>query len=253
MKINLKDVTFNIPFKKDSDERLENIITIIRYIQKYFDTNIIVCEQDETRNFPEMEGVKYFFLPASNYILLRTAMLNKMCKLSNTPFIANYDTDVVFPVNQYVSAMEALKQNLVDGIFPYNGRFMNYIGQERRTIIDTLSLENMTEAQGHLNHPSSVGGAIFWNKQKFIEGGMENENFKAWGFEDNERVTRFTKLGYRIGRVDGILFHLNHPTSQNSSNTNHQAYIDNQIECNKVASMTVPMLRQYVNSWPWTK
>lgn len=253
MKIDLKDVTFTIPFKKDSDERLENILTIIKYLQKYFDTNIIVAEQDDVRKFPTVDGIEYVFFPATNYLMLRTTLLNKMCKMTKTPYIANYDTDVIFTVDQYVQAVNGLRSNVVDGVFPYAGRFMNYIGAERQRIISTLSLDGITEANGHLNHPNSVGGALIWNKQKFIEGGMENENFKSWGFEDNERMVRFTRLGYRIGRVAGILYHLNHPVSQNSSNTQHKAYNDNQIECNKVASMGIEQLKQYVKSWNWTK
>lgn len=253
MKIDLKDITFTIPFKKDTDERLENITTIIKYLQKYFDTNIIVAEQDDTRKLPNIDGIEYVFFPTTNYIMLRTTLLNKMCKMVRTPFVANYDTDVLFNVNQYVEAISALRANAVDAVFPYNGRFMNYIGQERSKIITNLSLDGILESHGHLNHPNSVGGALFWNKQRFIEGGMENENFKSWGFEDNERMIRFGKLGYRIARVNGILYHLNHPVSQNSSNTQHKAYNDNQIECNKVASMSVEQLKQYIKSWNWTK
>ena len=33
-----------------------------------------------------------------------------------------------------------------------------------------------------------------------IEGGMENENFRAYAPEDKERYFRFTTLGYKVGR-----------------------------------------------------
>lgn len=253
MKIDLKDVTFNIPFKKDSEERLENAVTIVKYIQKYFDTNIIVSEQDDTKKFPDMDGVKHIFLQTSNNILLRTTMLNNMCKLSSTPFVANYDTDVLFKETQYVTAVDMLRKTDKAGVFPYGGRFLNYINNERRKIIDTLSLDGMEEGNGHLIHPSSVGGAIIWNKQKFIKGGMENENFKSWGFEDNERMSRFIKLGYAIGRTDGILYHLSHPVSLNSSNTKHIAYSNNHFELAKVNNMTKEKLEEYINTWSWNK
>lgn len=253
MKYDLSDLTFTIPFKKDTEQRLENVIAVINYLKKYFITNIMVCEQDSTRNFPEIENIEYEFIQTNNYLLLRTQMLNNMCKKSKTPFIANYDTDVILPVNQYVSAIELLRQNIADGVYPYGGGFYNFIGHERRYIIDNLSVGELTEKNGHLNHPQSVGGALFWNKKKYIEGGMENENFKSWGFEDNERIIRFLKLGYNMQRIPGIIYHLDHPTSENSSNTKHQAYFENQLEFQKVSNMSSPQLRQYVNSWGWNR
>ena len=38
---------------------------------------------------------------------------------------------------------------------------------------------------------------VMFNSSKtksYIEGGMENENFKSWGLEDAERLYRFTTL-----------------------------------------------------------
>lgn len=249
----IRDITFTIPFRKDSDERLENLLTVIKYLKKYFDTNILVCEQDDSRKFPEVDGVEYEFIPTGDYKLLRTQLLNKMARMAKTPYIANYDTDVILKPEQYVDSVRALRENIYDGVFPYDGRFFNFITDIRRAIIDRLDVSEITDGHGHINHPNSVGGALFWNKQKFIEGGMENENFKSWGWEDTERACRFAKLGYRLGRVQGILYHLNHPTSQNSSNTNHAPYQENQAEYYKVARMSKQELQAYVNSWTWNK
>ena len=41
----MKDLTFTIPFRYDSEDRLRNLRTIIAYINKHFDTNIHVMEE----------------------------------------------------------------------------------------------------------------------------------------------------------------------------------------------------------------
>ena len=47
-------------------------------------------------------------------------------------------------------------------------------------------------------HQIMVGSVL---QDKCIqEGGMENENFKAYAPEDKERFYRFTTLGYSVGR-----------------------------------------------------
>lgn len=247
------DLTFTIPFKKDSDERLENIVTIIKYLKKYFHTNIMVYEQDSVRNFPNIPDVNYEFIQSENILLPRTHILNKMAKMTTTTYIANYDTDVLMCPDQYKIAISLLRENKTDGVFPYDGRFFNFINDNRKKIIDSLDVTGLNEKDGHLNHPNSVGGAIFWNKQKFIEGGMENQNFISWGWEDTERANRFLKLGFRMCRVNGILYHLNHPTSINSSNTSHTAYNENYKEYCKVASMNPAQLREYIKSWGWVR
>lgn len=43
-KYNLKDITFIIPVHCDSIIRLENTISIISFLSKYFDSNIFVLE-----------------------------------------------------------------------------------------------------------------------------------------------------------------------------------------------------------------
>ena len=49
---------------------------------------------------------------------------------------------------------------------------------------------------------------------------MENENFVSYGYEDNERPVRFEKLGYKVGRVDDLIYHMEHTRTMNSWFTN---------------------------------
>jgi hypothetical protein len=58
---------------------------------------------------------------------------------------------------------------------------------------------------------SSVGGAFIVNKQRYLKGGGENENFYGWGPEDAERLKRMEILEEPTQRIEGPLFHLHHP------------------------------------------
>jgi predicted glycosyltransferase involved in capsule biosynthesis len=253
MTIDLKDITFTIPFRYDSEERLRNIRTVIAYLTKYFDTNIHVMEESHERRFTDVGPFQYTFIQTNDPFMHRTRCLNLMAKQATTPFIANYDTDVLMPTRQYIESIFLLRQNAYDMVFPYSGKFINYISPQLDTIIHNCSLDGISEESGHIIHPNSVGGAIFWNKQKFIEGGMENENFKSWGFEDNERLVRFTRMGLRIHRVPGSVFHMNHPPSMNSANTSTEQYQRNSAEFSKVNGMDQGMIKNYMKSWPWLR
>jgi hypothetical protein len=90
------------------------------------------------------------------------------------------------------------------------------------------------------------------NKEKYIQGGMENENFLSWGPEDVERRDRFIKLGYKIGSIEGKLFHLDHSRTFNSDTTNPR-FKANEEEYSKIKSFTREQLKQYVETWAWAK
>jgi predicted glycosyltransferase involved in capsule biosynthesis len=136
-------------------------------------------------------------------------------------------------------------------IYPFDGKFIDISGDILAKAIENLSVETLKETDGSLTHPSSLGGVVMWNKSKFMQVGMENENFVSWGYEDNERLCRAMKLGVKVARADGCLFHMHHPVSQNSSNTKHKAYQDNQREFMKVNQMSTLELLKYIGSWSW--
>ena len=49
-KTDLTDVTFLIPLRIDSIDRLENLLEVISFIDKHFDTNIHLLESSEFNN-----------------------------------------------------------------------------------------------------------------------------------------------------------------------------------------------------------
>lgn len=251
--IDLSDVTFTIPFKLDTPERLRNIKIVIDYLNAHFKTNIIICENSDNKQFNETGNYKYFYIPRGDYLMHRTHCLNVMAKMATTPIVVNYDTDVLFPIAQYVQSVKVIRENKYDMVYPYDGRFIDLIEPHITNIRNNLSVENLNPSSGNMIHPKSVGGAIFWNRAKFIEGGMENERFVSWGWEDNERLHRFGILGYRISRVEGVLYHLSHPRSPNSANTQHKAYYDNEVEYHRILSLSKDALRQQIATWGWTK
>ena len=59
MKIDLKDCTFAIPVRIDSNDRMENLQLILMYLTHHFDTNIIVIENDKESKLENLTVLKY--------------------------------------------------------------------------------------------------------------------------------------------------------------------------------------------------
>jgi len=102
-------------------------------------------------------------------------------------------------------------------------------------------------------HTSDFGWAQFFKRSVYIEGGLENENFKAYAPEDKERHYRFTKMGYHVDRIaDGWVYHLEHTRGENSWFTNPHME-SNMGEWNKIKQMSREQLKEYYSQQDYLK
>ncbi len=247
-KIDARDLTFTIPVTKDSDHRKENLYSTIEYLRKHLNTNIIVGEQG-TSAFEEGH-YEYVKFPYKEFH--RTKMLNDMAYMADTKYIVNQDADVIVPIFQYAQAIDLLKAG-TDMVFPYDGR-MARVQRELYPIfqkeVDCGYFKGSFKGTREFD-PPSVGGVIMWNKENFVFGGMENENMVNYGPEDVERVKRMNILGYKIGRVKGMCYHLDHWVGPNSGAPGNPHYGANYAELERISKMTNQELLQEITTWGW--
>lgn len=250
-KVDLKDVTFTIPSHYDHPDRKENLELSICLLQKAFDTNIIVGEQGDDKHFEHTKDwCRYMYFNYADFH--RTKMLNEMAKASKTSIVVNWDADVALPPAQIWQAVEKLRKNNADMVYPYEYLFARINRVFRRQIFPDYDLsvyKRNTKGTDTLQNPS-MGGAVFFNKKSFLDGGGENEKFISYGPEDRERYERFTKLGYRISRIKGNLYHFDHYIGINSS-TRNPHYQKSSQEYEKIKQLSQSVLKSYVDTWPW--
>ncbi len=248
----LSDTTFLIPIRIDSSDRLENLEIIINYLQKSFDTNIIVLEADKNQrviNLPE--GVQYYYICDGKEWFHRTKYLNILIKKARTPFISIYDADVIFPEKQIIQCVDWLRKGDCNVAYPYTGFFGEVDVLAKHIFSKILDSNYLTENIGKLRAGSmrSCGGAVFVDRQKYISAGMENEQFKKWGAEDKERLKRMEILDFRIKRSPGALYHLPHKRGKNSRYLSMDDQTTSIKEFIKVANMTQKELIEYISLW----
>ena len=228
MKIDLIDATFIIPIRIESEDRLRNVITSVAFLLNNFNTNIIVKEVDKTsvfkeRALPQLESffgdvnVKHIFEESDQPLFHRQRVLNEMIMEADTEIVVNYDCDVILPLESYVTAYMGIKEKVFDVVYPYgDGMYQRQVNADKivsafldgndYSILDAVSNE----------HTSDFGWAQFFRRSVYIKGGMENENFRAYAPEDKERYFRFTTLGYKVGRINNVVYHLEHARGENS-------------------------------------
>jgi hypothetical protein len=234
MKYDLKDSTFIIPLRIESDDRLRNIITVICYLLGNFNTKVIIKEVDEKSVFNEfalpqikefldgdINNLQHIFekSDSNDHVFYRMKYLNEMIDISNTKVIVNYDCDVLLSTDTCLTAQDMLVNGDYDVIYPYGcGNWQKMIFADDELVSEFLSndfnfsfLEKKSQMQD-----AKYGHVQFFKISSYIEGGMENENFKGSSPDDFERFYRFSNLGYNVGRIDGYVYHLEHSRGKNS-------------------------------------
>jgi len=271
MKIDLRDTTFIIPIRIESEDRLRNVITICCFLLENFNTRIILKEVDSTSIFKEralpqiklylgnnVDDLTHIFekIDPDDPIFYRMRYINQMLSMVDTTVVANYDCDVLLPISTYLKSEKAIVEDGFDVIYPYafgdenNGlQFCRQVWADDDVVSSFLSEDcNFSILDSKSTTAKAQYGHVqFFNKSSYIDAGMENENFRSWGPEDQERYYRFEKLGYKIGRVNDYVYHIEHSRGQDSDYANPY-HGDNVNLFNYLKSLTQQELRSYYSS-----
>ena len=226
----LSDTTFVIPLRIDSSDRVRNIITTVGFLLETFDAKVIIKEVDSQPLFVEyalpqiteyLEGktdnLTHIFEKSDDPVFYRMQIINEMLAMVDTDIVFNYDCDVLLLVETYEKATQMIRDGY-DIVYPYG--FGNY--QKQVKVNDQVVSEFLSELDfSILDYNSNPFDAQYGHVQvlstkSYFDAGMENENFKGSSPEDKERFYRFNTLGYKVGRINDYVYHLEHSRGANS-------------------------------------
>ena len=241
-RFDLTKTTFIIPLRIETDDRMRNIVTTLIYLTRNFDTKVIVKEVDkesvyEREVLPLLEqalepdmlaSIHHIFEQSDEFTFHRTKILNDMLWMVDTPVVANYDSDIILPLESYINATNMIAKEWVhpdaEGgqpvkvIYPYgygNYQFQCHVGDNEVTNFINSGF-NFEYFNGHMRQwDAKYGFCQFFDTEEYKKLGGENENFIAYGYEDDERHFRFNLLS-SVGRIHEYVYHLEHGRTKNS-------------------------------------
>jgi hypothetical protein len=219
-------------------------------VQK-FETNIILLEDDSEQRLSfdsPPTCTKYIYQKNDELLFHKAKLINQLCREARTPIVALHDCDVLFPEEQYIKAADSIRSGLFDLCLPHDSFVYDIERIFARNILRDLSVKSLPTC--NIAGIAANGGCVFYRKTSFIKGGMANENIRSWGTEDAEIVMRFNKLGFKVKRLEGCLYHLKHSRGINSSKLD-TFFERDQNEFKKIASMTNNELEDYIATWEW--
>ena len=151
-----------------------------------------------------------------------------MLWMVDTPVVANYDSDILLPIESYINSTNMISKEWVhpdvEGgqpvkmIYPYgfgNYQLQCHVGDEEVTDFINSGF-NFEAFNGNLREwDAKYGFCQFFDTEEYKKLGGENENFIAYGYEDDERFYRFNLLS-SVARLTEQVFHLEHGRTKNS-------------------------------------
>lgn len=263
----LSNATFIIPIRIESEDRLRNVLTVVYFLLNNFDTNIIVKEVDsesvfKTRVLPllvdaeiDLRKLTHIFEKSDAPLFHRQKVLNEMIQISKTKVVINYDCDALLPVESYTAAYSSIISGQTDAVYPYGqGMFQMQVNATDDLVNEFIESDfdfSILQTKSK-RHTADFGWVQFFNRDVYIEGGMENENFRAYAPEDKERYFRFVTLGYKVGRINNMVYHLEHARGENSwiNNPHMQHNLD---LWQKLQSMDKQQLLEYYGNQEYLK
>lgn len=261
----MMDLTFIIPTRIETDDRLRNIISSVSYLLKHVPAKVLVKEVaphatfkfralPEIKKYVDTSNLNYIFEETTDNLFCKSKVLNDLIVAADTKIVANYDADCILPVSSYFEAYDLIDKGEADVVYPYGcgvyqwkAEYNPQIFERFITQLDTTVLdENKTLSN------STIGWTQFVDRQTYIDSYMMNENFVSWGCEDDEFYFRMSTLGNRIARVNTYVYHLEHGRTHNSwfSNPN---FNNNWALWNTIKTFDKRQLVQYYENQVYVK
>jgi hypothetical protein len=256
MEHNLKDIlTFVIPTRIDSEERMRNLYAVLRWLMP-LGCRILLLEADKKRHIRieslnDKGNISYSFINDLNPCFHRTRYINQLLRAAKTKVVSVWDTDIIADYSNIYEAVQLIVEQNATLTYPYNGKYIMLTPDGTLDFLKKNSLEQWEEKNlASVFKRPFCGGAYFVDKEHYLEIGGENEFFTGWGPEDAERLRRTQIMGYKTAWTSkGSAFHLWHPRNQNSSYFDETTCIAVRKEFIKICNMDYQELHAYINTW----
>jgi predicted glycosyltransferase involved in capsule biosynthesis len=237
----MKDLTFLLPCRIESEDRLKNVITSVTYLLSNFPESKVLIKEVDThshfkfralpviKKYVSTDQLTHIFEESQEQLFHKTRILNDLLVASDTEIVYNHDVDIVLPVNSYLSAYNQIKNNQCDAVYPFGcGVYQWAVNYSEPTFIQFLDSKfDFNVLDSHkFRVASSIGWGQMINRWVEIEIGLWNENFISWGAEDCEFYYRLKAFGRRVGRVYDDVYHFEHGRTFNSHYHNPR-FMDN--------------------------
>jgi GT2 family glycosyltransferase len=240
-----------IPFKNDDISRLENLLSLISYIERFWTyEKIIVVEMDEKPTVLSLlpDNIVYLFAKEKkNETWNKSKRVNLALPIIDSKILMMLDTDVIVDFNTIKYVCEKIKNKELDLVTPYSKVFYMERNICLHSMIKEINPNEFSERnkQYKIREFITNGGCFLADTAIFKHLRGMSELFYGWGLEDDELIYRYIKLGKKYGRVDNMCaLHIDHKRTNNAV-PNKECFAGNIIERHRMKTWSKEKIQEY--------
>lgn len=204
----MKDISFIIPIRVDTEDRIDNCLVILRFIKMHFpESEVLLMEQDAATKTDRILEVfpfvrRHFELNPGRFS--KSAAVNSGVSLSSRMLICMCDTDILLHPEAIRRAAQFLRKNSGRVVIPHNKIFLDVSGALKDEISISLDMDKYGKVLRFSDAPvrddlilRENNGGIFMAGKEVLQlvGGL-NKKMISYGWEDAEFTRRVDKLGF---------------------------------------------------------
>ncbi|MBV1776593.1 glycosyltransferase [Burkholderiaceae bacterium DAT-1] len=251
-------ITFIIPIRIDSKDRLINLSTVIRQLsQEFTESEIIVIEQSDEQKAKDLalKGNCRYVWQQSDTSFCKSLAINHGLKIRQHKICCVYDADVLISSKAISLGVNIIENSTFQVVLPYNQICTNITGKTKEFIIETLDFSNFSnftnirDAKSYKDATPHIlnGGVILFNAEIAISCGGFNKKMISYGWEDTEFHVRLRKLGYPMYMLHSFsIVHLDHQRGADSKP--NENYFKNETEFFHIKNLNKKQLAAYVEN-----
>lgn len=235
--------SFIFTFRRSNEDRFNNLITVIQWINNLNIKNkeVIIVEQDKNTKL-NLQNIMYkFYDKGSTYpasithkfvknqgLFNRSWGFNIGYKMASFDKLIFSDSDVIYDPLEYINGIESLEKfdivspsiNQIDLNSKVTSNILNmdYIHE-----IDYHSIGSMSNKRRGLNISS---GTIIMSKSIFEKLGYWDERFEGWGGDDDFLTLKIRSSEFSVNEMNVQMLHLYH-TREAADGNKHPKYKGN--------------------------
>jgi len=228
--------SYLIPFKSQSAERLENLASLLKWLNSSSVLiEIILIEQDQ---LPQLEvfaaehGVNYCF-DQCNSAFNKSRAFNVGAKASQTEVLILGDADMILDHDCLEKCIEVCATQ-AEAVNPYQ-HLVELTQEQAKFFIDSGDLpgcdlpkgeHSLSERQQSGEQLCFCGGVYLMRRKRYLEIGGMDERFQGWGGEDDAMSLKLQLHDVsQLIKQGGVAYHLWHTRS--SARYQHSDYQNN--------------------------
>lgn len=196
---------------RHSVERLQNLRRVLDWINGFSNVEVLLIEQDKHSKISHINlKAKHTFIK-SNMPYNRSWSFNVAMKRANSNVLVFGDSDIIMEPNLFISGLNALKT--YDMVSPYNSVVDLNHQESNLPLENLLKIDRPGRGENDNQKINICGGISMFNLESIQKIGGWNEDFWAWGGEDDYQALK-VKNFLTWTELKGRCFHLYHSRIQ---------------------------------------